>query len=189
MFDFTVDDKIRLELIAPNHAQGLFDLVNQNRTYLRQWLPWVDGTQAVDDTQQFIAICQQQYKKKGELSTIIFYEKQMVGIIGLQELNRMHQRVCIGYWLAAPFQGLGIMTKTCAYMVNYCFEELNMNRVEIRCASQNYKSQAIPKRLGFKEEGTLRAVEYLYDHFVDHIVYSQLKNQGTIIEYDNIVSS
>ena len=105
----------------------------------------------------------------------------MVGVISLQESNQIHQRVCIGYWLAADFQGLGIMTKTCAYLVNYCFDKLNMNRVEIRCASQNYKSQAIPKRLGFKEEGTLRAVEYLYDHFVDHIVYSQLKKERSLI--------
>jgi len=39
---------------------------------------------------------------------------------------------------------------------------------------ENKKSRAIPKRLGFKEEGIIRQTEWLYDRFVDHVVYGML---------------
>ena len=44
---------------------------------------------------------------------------------------------------------------------------------------KNIKSRAIPERLGFKYEATLRQCEWLYDHYVDHAVYSMLASEYT----------
>jgi ribosomal-protein-serine acetyltransferase len=49
--------------------------------------------------------------------------------------------------------------------------------VEIGCAPGNRKSCAIPERLGFTREGVLRQREWLYDHFVDHVVYGILAEE------------
>jgi ribosomal-protein-serine acetyltransferase len=49
-----------------------------------------------------------------------------------------------------------------------------MHKVEIRAASGNKKSRAVPERLGFKQEGCIRQAEWLYDHYVDHVVYGML---------------
>ena len=62
-------------------------------------------------------------------------------------------------------------------ITNQAFKELKLNRIEIRCATGNKASQAIPKSLGFKEEGVMRQNEWLYDHFVDHIVFSVLASE------------
>ncbi len=69
------------------------------------------------------------------------------------------------------------MTRACRALVDYAFAKLQLNRVEIRCATGNLRSQAIPERLGFTREGTLREGEWLYDHFVDLIVYSMLARE------------
>jgi ribosomal-protein-serine acetyltransferase len=69
------------------------------------------------------------------------------------------------------------MTKACRFLVDYAFAELKLNRVEIRCATGNHKSRAIPERLGFKLEGTVRQAEWLYDHFVDHALYGMLASE------------
>jgi ribosomal-protein-serine acetyltransferase len=80
----------------------------------------------------------------------------------------------IGYWLAAPFQGRGIMTRACRAMVAYAFDTLRLQKVVIRCALGNTRSCAIPQRLGFKHEGIARQAEWLYDHFVDLNLFGML---------------
>ncbi|WP_343076315.1 GNAT family protein [Pullulanibacillus sp. KACC 23026] len=80
----------------------------------------------------------------------------------------------IGYWLGQGFQGKGIMTKALEAVIHYGFTELNLNRIEIQAAVGNKKSRALPESLGFKEEGRIRQAEWLYDHYVDHVVYGLL---------------
>ena len=41
----------------------------------------------------------------------------------------------------------------------------------------NHKSRAIPERFGFKKEGMIRQAEWLYDHYVDHIIYGLLARE------------
>jgi ribosomal-protein-serine acetyltransferase len=66
------------------------------------------------------------------------------------------------------------MTNACRAVVTAAFENYPLHRIEIRCATGNHKSCAIPKRLGFTYEGRLRQAEWLYDHFVDLEVFSIL---------------
>lgn len=71
-------------------------------------------------------------------------------------------------------QGKGLMTKACETLVRHAFEDLGLNRVEIRAAVDNRKSRAIPERLGFQQEGVLRDAEWLYDRYADLVVYAML---------------
>jgi ribosomal-protein-serine acetyltransferase len=82
--------------------------------------------------------------------------------------------VSIGYWLAAPWQGKGIMTTACAALIDHAFKELKLHRVEIRCATGNARSRAIPERLGFVKEGVIRQGEWVNDRFLDLAVYGML---------------
>ena len=60
--------------------------------------------------------------------------------------------------------------------------ELQFNRVEIRCATENTRSSAIPDRLRFTLEGVLRQVQLLHDRYVDLVVYSMLVEQWREIQ-------
>jgi ribosomal-protein-serine acetyltransferase len=51
------------------------------------------------------------------------------------------------------------------------------------------KSRALPKRLGFTEEGIIREAEWLYDHYEDHVVYGLLKKEYTGREIDALHST
>jgi ribosomal-protein-serine acetyltransferase len=74
------------------------------------------------------------------------------------------------------------MTKACELLVQHAFGTLSLNRVEIRCATENFKSQAIPERLKFKQEGILRKAELLYGKYVDHVVYSLIDDDWNEIK-------
>ena len=62
----------------------------------------------------------------------------------------------IGYWLDSRLCGQGYMTEAVQGITAFAFTELLARRVEIRCDALNEKSQAIPMRLGYWHEGTLR---------------------------------
>ncbi len=57
------------------------------------------------------------------------------------------------------------------------FQEMDLNRMEIRCAAGNTRSIAVAKRLGMVYEGTLREAERLGDGYVDHVIHSILKRE------------
>lgn len=174
MFCLIVDEDVKLCLPEERHADALFALVDQNRFYLREWMPWLDGNTSPADTKVFIKASLEQYANSNGFQLAILFQDQLAGVIGYHRVDWTNGSTSIGYWLAEAFQGRGIMTRACRYLVDYAFRELNLNRVEIRCATGNHKSRAIPERLGFKYEGTVRQAEWLYDHFVDHVVYGML---------------
>ena len=66
------------------------------------------------------------------------------------------------------------MTEVVKELIKMAKEDLSLQKIDIRCATGNSKSRAIPERLGFKHEGTLRRAEKLYDRWVDHEVYALL---------------
>ena len=44
-------------------------------------------------------------------------------------------------------------------------------------AVENARSRAIPERLGFREEGTLRQAERVGGRYLDNVVYSVLRSE------------
>ena len=83
----------------------------------------------------------------------------------------------IGYWLDAAFEGRGIATRCCRAMLDYAFGTMGMHRVEIRCATHNERSCAIPARLGFTREGILREAEWVHDAYHDLVIWSILSSE------------
>lgn len=172
-----VDHEISMRMLKASEAKDLFDMTDRSREYLRKWLPWVDDTKSVDDSLQFILNNFELYARRESVSTGIFYQGELAGIAGYNTLDWTNKIASIGYWLDIEQQGKGIMTRAVRALINHAFSEYKFNRIEIYVAYHNQQSQAIPKRLGFQKEGILRQAEWLYDHFVDIIVYGMLKSE------------
>jgi ribosomal-protein-serine acetyltransferase len=172
-----IDADTELRTLEERDAPYIFALTDANRVYLRQWLPWVDSTRSVEDSYAFISTMNIQRINNGSFGCVILYKRQVAGTISFHLVDWSNRRVEIGYWLGAAFQGNGLMTKACKAMVAYAFDEWQLNKVEIRCATSNTKSCAIPHRLGFTLEGIIRQAEWLYDHFVDLKVYGMLESE------------
>lgn len=174
MVSHWLTDRLQVRSLQLTDANELFQLTNANRNYLRTWLPWLDNTTTTADTRTFIRNALDQGGDIGVMIAAICYDSQIVGVIGYNQIDWANAIAHIGYWLAESHQGQGIMTRACYYFVEYSFSHLSLNRLVIRCATNNHRSRAIPKRLGFKHEGRAREAEWLYDHFVDHEIYALL---------------
>lgn len=174
MFSYSIDENTTLAMVEMRDAEELFALVDDSRMYLREWLPWVDANVSVEETKAFVRAAQKQYARGDGFQCTIRHKQKIVGIIGFHRVDRFHKHTEVGYWLAEEYQGRGIMTACCRALVDFAFREYKLHRVEIRAATENQKSRAIPERLGFTLEGTLRESEWVNDRFVDGAVYSML---------------
>ena len=171
MITFTVDDELFLRIVQDEDAEPLFNLMHANREHLRRWLPWVDANSSVEHTRMFIKNTKEQRRSNLGFQAGIWFRGTLAGVIGYHPIDWLNKSVELGYWIGAEFQGKGIVTRSCRYLVDYAFRELRLHRVQIRCAVGNERSCAIIERLGFIREGTARGAEFLYGRYVDLIVF------------------
>ncbi|WP_167604729.1 GNAT family N-acetyltransferase [Maribellus sediminis] len=169
-----INDKLRLERVKTDMAPVIFETINRDREYLKKWLPFVNYTLEMSDTERFLESVNN--NGKDEIFSI-WYNEEFAGLIGFKDIDRVNRKTEIGYWLAQKMQGKGIITDCVKKLCRYAFQKLKMNRVQIKVAEQNAKSEAIPLKLNFSFEGIERAGELHEDKFVNLKVYSLLANE------------
>ncbi|SHM44305.1 GNAT family N-acetyltransferase [Gracilibacillus kekensis] len=177
MFQHKIDEEVALKLIDLKDAEAVFKLTDQSREYLREWLPWVDKTIKVENTEEFIRESLKDYVEGKSLTTFILYQGKLAGAASYNKIDWQNKIVYIGYWLGKDYQGKGIMTRVARGLTEYAFTEMQFNKVVIEAATENKKSRSIPERLGFTEEGCIRQAEWIHDHYVDHIFYGMLADE------------
>jgi ribosomal-protein-serine acetyltransferase len=176
-FSYKLNETAELQLLEERHAEELHALSQRNRAHLRAWLPWVDSNRTVEDHKNFIRCALKQFAENNGFQAGIWYQGRLAGVVGYHAIDGQNRNTTLGYWLGEEFQGEGLMSAACRALVNHAFGELGLNRVSIECATENKKSCAIPERLGFRREGVHRQTEWLYDHFVDHLVYAAVASE------------
>ena len=177
MYYRTINKEIKVALSIPQFAEQLFELTSKNREHLKEWLPWLDSIKKASDTKDFIRTQLNRFTKGEALHQTIFYHEKIAGVIGFNCIDQTNNVGHLGYWLGKEYTGKGIMSLVTADLINLGFNEFPIQKIEIRCATTNIKSRAIPERLGFKNEGTLRKAEKVYDKYFDMVVYGLLKNE------------
>lgn len=169
-----VTSDIILNPLSVDDIFKIFNTLDTEREYMREWLPFVDSTQVVEDTANFVNHVLQAEDKQ----FTIWYKDKFVGLVGFKDTDINNKKIEIGYWLSQYVQGKGIMTQSVLRLLKLAFNDMGMNRVQIKVAVGNQKSRNIPERLGFKFEGIERDGELLVDNmYTDIAVYSLLKKE------------
>jgi ribosomal-protein-serine acetyltransferase len=170
-----INESLELRQLGEDDAVELTALIDRNRAHLKEWLPWLDNSTGLHDTARFIGRSLEQAADDNGLTLGMIFGGVLTGVIGQHYLDSVNRRTELGYWLDAAYQGIGIVTLSAARLTDYAFGEQDCNRVMLHCALGNERSRAVAERLGFVQEGILREAEWLYDHYVDLVVYSMLK--------------
>jgi RimJ/RimL family protein N-acetyltransferase len=103
---------------------------------------------------------------------------KLIGVVGADSLELgMSHRAEIGYWLARPYWGQGIMTDAVGTYVRYAFRELEVSRLTAHVFEFNSASARVLEKNGFILEGRLRK-HFLKDgRLVDARFYGLLKDE------------
>ena len=82
----------------------------------------------------------------------------------------------MGYWLAEPYWGQGIITKAVKQMVEYGFENFDINRIFARPFGTNIASQKVLEKAGFVLEASFEKTYFKNGEYLDELVYAVRKN-------------
>jgi len=132
--------------------------IDENVDHLRPWMPW--AMHEPTDLQAKIELLRR-FRAEFDSSRDYVYgifnsdETQVLGGTGLHTRLGESARE-IGYWIHKDYINQGLATETAAALTRVAFEIDGVDRVEIHCDPENVRSAAVPKKLGFVHEATLR---------------------------------
>ena len=169
----------RLKLCCPDPATAaeLAALVQINLEHLRPWMPWATAENASIEVQYArIRSVRAEFDLDHDFIFSIFDRKsgRLIGSTGLHRRGP-DQSLEIGYWIDQGHTRQGLATETSAALTRAAFELLEVQRVEIHCDPANLASAAVPAKLGYTHDGTLRLrLQNLNGEMRDEMIWSLL---------------
>jgi ribosomal-protein-alanine N-acetyltransferase len=167
----------RLTLRYPRaeDARRLFELAsNAEVTQFFSWGPYTKQLEAAE----WIASLPRNRKEGSALEfAITDAEDEPVGVIAILEVSRRDRRCVVGIWLGRPFWSSGAGDESEALLARIAFGPLRMERLGAWVDVNNPRSQRAFERLGFVNEGVLRAFQRHGDERRDLVSYSILREE------------
>ena len=102
---------------------------------------------------------------------------EAVGAIGVHPQGDIFSKNAeMGYWLAEPFWGKGIMTEAIRRMLDYSFKTWEVDRVFARPFGSNLGSQHVLEKVGFTLEARFDKTIWKDGRYEDELVYAFRKH-------------
>jgi len=123
--------------------------------------------------------------EKPERSFAIANEEEIIGGIGLFFQDDIHQYSAeLGYWLAEPYWGRGIMSEAVKAFTEFAFTKWTLIRIFAGPFSHNIASQRVLEKADFSKEGVLKSHVIKDGRILDQVLYGKtnLRNHHLIPE-------
>jgi ribosomal-protein-serine acetyltransferase len=128
---------------------ALHEVVQESLEHLRPWMAWVADGYPLEAAANFVAATQDEWAQGKAFNYAIFVSGRLAGAASL--MARIGPGgLEIGYWLHPAHTGRGVATRAASLLVAEAFRS-GADRVEIVTDVANFRSAAIPKRLGFTD--------------------------------------
>ena len=90
MFCYQVDAELQLAIPRLKDAEAVFALIQKDREYLAEWLPWVKQMKSVEAERDFIKTSLANFGSGKSLNLLIWYRGQYAGNISFNKIGRAH---------------------------------------------------------------------------------------------------
>ncbi|MET4559230.1 ribosomal-protein-alanine N-acetyltransferase [Lysinibacillus parviboronicapiens] len=174
-FPVLQSDQLVLKKIEEIHLQELFAIYDNEHVFQYCGILPKHNIQTVS---KMIGHFERDYQKKSRVKWGVFHKNQdtLLGIIESMDFNQKVNMVTIGYFLAEEYWGKRIATEAVRLLVNFLFEEVQINRIQAEVMPANEVSKKVLLKNGFLKEGLLRQASlWSGKGIVDLEIYSILK--------------
>lgn len=166
-----VRDDVRLSAIRECDKAAFVTFLNDRDIYnntLRIPHPYSD-----EDAEKFIGIAADATAKHGHPVHFAIRDEseQLIGGCGFDDLSYGH-RAEIGYWLAKPYWGRGIVTDVVRSVCAFALVEWKLVRITAHVFVLNTASARVLEKNGFEFEGLLRKHHRKDGRFLDSRLYA-----------------
>ncbi len=115
-------------------------------------------------------------KLKTKLNFAITVDDDPVGSIGMIPGTDIHKKnMEIGYWLSEEYWGEGIVTEAIKWLIEYCFNHFDVDRIWAAVFSNNSASAKVLLKNGFVHEATHKNAIFKNNEYLDECIYSLCK--------------
>jgi len=171
--------RLLIRCYNPSDAPLLAESVTESLEHLRPWMPWAySEPEPIEIKIQRLKLFRGNFDLGQNYTYGIFNpeETKLIGGTGLH--TRLGENELeVGYWIHKDFINRGLVTESTAALVKVAFEIIHVHRLEIHCDPGNFASAAIPRKLGFTHEGTLRAKTRFLDGWSDSMIWGLLETE------------
>lgn len=155
------------------HARPVYELIDSERDRFARWLPALP--ESVEEQAVLFRRRRESIAAGTYYSFVIMVNGEAAGTIGMGPLTDSTAE--LGYLLGSRFEGRGIVTRSVAIVIERAITDLEVHRFEIYCDPRNDRSRAIPRRLGFQYEGTLRQATLVEGRYQDQELHALLASE------------
>ena len=110
--------------------------------------------------------------KEYEFAIIDCHQGSFIGNCGLMHINLQNRIAELGYWIRTTQTNMGFATQASKLALNFAFDVLRLNRIEIIVETSNKISQKFAENLGAKKKGLMRKRLNIHDKLHDAYLYS-----------------
>ncbi|MBV9893768.1 MAG: GNAT family N-acetyltransferase [Chloroflexi bacterium] len=166
MFSLKVDEELSLVLAEDRHAGVMTDLIVRNQARLARWEPWAEHPATLEGTRTYIRAALEDFARGRQISTIMTItsgdEPRFIGRCGMR-INPQLGHGDIGYWIDGDYESQGLTSRAARGLITATFDELRLNKVDLRTSVGNQRSRGLAERLGFTFEGILpRGLQFIH---------------------------
>ena len=170
-----------LRLIAPTDDETLAELQLHNRNFLAPWDPVRpdDYFTAAGQRTDIEAALTRHERGEAVPWVVLGDNGKVAGRLTLNGIVRGPFQSCsMGYWLAENETGRGLATAAVQTALTFAFEQLGLHRVQAETLTNNFASQRVLDKAGFKQYGLAPRYLKIAGEWQDHLMFQHL-NQNT----------
>ncbi|GAA0357875.1 GNAT family N-acetyltransferase [Bacillus horti] len=183
----------RLLLRVPQIGDGAMvnEAIRDSYEFLDEWI-WVNQIPETEETEANARKLRANFFLR---ETLTFYmldkvSGTFIGSCNLVRIDWKVRRFEFFYWIRQSASGHGYMSEAVDGMTQFAFENLQANRIEIRCDTRNDASRRVAERCGYHLEAILinNFIDQVAGDLRDECVYTKVRLKNGSLGYPTLQS-